>query len=621
MTLTFSIRNVDRLDNGMPAEFVLNRRGALIGRATTCDWSLPDPRSYISSRHGEVTFRDGFYYFDDISTNGTFLNGAGERMTRGDPHRVEDGDLFLVGHYEIAASLSGAAAAAVERQEQQVADDAAAQAGWSWEAGGGAPAAPPPAAARDDWGDAPGNGGLAHGAGGAAAPLGGWGASAAPAADDEGWGAAPAPSSNDGWGAPAAAPASNDGWGAAPGGGDAGSWAPEARPSLSAPTPYAQAGNGAPQRPSAAGSMGLADSWTPAPQQAVERAPSPWDSAQAPVQQSSAWSSAASDRPAAATPNDIWGSMESSNVVDWARADFGQKPDRNDDPLGLNKPAPSAALPAELPRAPAPAAPVQGGWASAPTPVPTPAGATGGWGETPASSPPPPPAPPPAPRPAPAPAATPPVAPAPAPASAPTQVAPAPDATAMVLAFATAAGLRPDQIKEPSAETMTRAGDLMRRLVSGLVVMVEARARAKSQMGAEQTGLEFDGNNPIKFARAPDQALSQLLNPPERGFMAADKAVEDAYFDLQSHQMATLKAMQGALRATLDRFSPTAIKQRAETGGFLARLLPGGREATLWQTYEKEFSGVAQGSDEAFMDVFAKEFRQAYDELSRNRRR
>ena len=345
MTLTFSIRNVDRLDNGMPAEFVLNRRGALIGRATTCDWSLPDPRSYISSRHGEVTFRDGFYYFDDISTNGTFLNGAGERMTRGDPHRVEDGDLFLVGHYEIAASLSGAAAAAVERQEQQVADDAAAQAGWSWEAGGGAPAAPPPAAARDDWGDAPGNGGLAHGAGGAAAPLGGWGASAAPAAD-EGWGAAPAPSSNDGWGAPAAAPASNDGWGAAPGGGDAGSWAPEARPSLSAPTPYAQAGNGAPQRPSAVGSMGLADSWTPAPQQAVERAPSPWDSAQAPVQQSSAWSSAAADRPAAATPNDIWGSMESSNVVDWARADFGQKPDRNDDPLGLNKPAPRAALPA-----------------------------------------------------------------------------------------------------------------------------------------------------------------------------------------------------------------------------------------------------------------------------------
>ena len=45
-------------------------------------------------------------------------------------------------------------------------------------------------------------------------------------------------------------------------------------------------------------------------------------------------------------------------------------------------------------------------------------------------------------------------------------------------------------------------------LVAGLLVMVEARARAKAQMGAEMTGLQLDGNNPIKFARSPDQALA-----------------------------------------------------------------------------------------------------------------
>jgi type VI secretion system protein ImpI/type VI secretion system protein len=37
----------------------------------------------------------------------------------------------------------------------------------------------------------------------------------------------------------------------------------------------------------------------------------------------------------------------------------------------------------------------------------------------------------------------------------------------------------------------------------------------------------------------------------------------------------------------------------------------------LWRAYEREFSGVARGSDEAFMDVFAKEFRKAYEEQSR----
>ena len=45
--------------------------------------------------------------------------------------------------------------------------------------------------------------------------------------------------------------------------------------------------------------------------------------------------------------------------------------------------------------------------------------------------------------------------------------------------------------------------------------------------------------------------------------------------------------------------------------------LPGARDAALWQAYEKEFGGVAMGSDEAFMDVFAKEFRRAYNEQAR----
>ncbi|WP_174280246.1 type VI secretion system-associated FHA domain protein TagH, partial [Sphingomonas bacterium] len=208
----------------------------------------------------------------------------------------------------------------------------------------------------------------------------------------------------------------------------------------------------------------------------------------------------------------------------------------------------------------------------------------------------------------------------PSPPSSPPAAA-APDLQRVLAQIAAAAGLDPEQLKQPGPATLDRIGRALRGMVAGIVVMVEARARAKSQMGAEQTGLEFDGNNPIKFARTPEQALAQLINPTERGFMPAERAIEDAYFDLQSHQMATLKAMQGALRATLDRFSPTAIRKRAETGGFMSRLLPNGREATLWATYEKEFSGVAHGSDEAFMDVFAKEFRQAYDAQARDRNR
>lgn len=182
----------------------------------------------------------------------------------------------------------------------------------------------------------------------------------------------------------------------------------------------------------------------------------------------------------------------------------------------------------------------------------------------------------------------------------------------LLTALLEAAAVAESQVAR-TPETVQKAGSLLKRLVAGLLVMVEARARAKAQMGAEMTGLQLEGNNPIKFSRSPEQALAQLLMPPQPGFMDADKAVEDAYMDLQSHQVATLKAIPGAIRSTLDRFSPGSIRRRAENMGVLARILPGARDAALWRNYEREFVAVKKESDEAFMEVFSKEFRKAYE--------
>lgn len=420
MTLTLSIGNRDGLEGGVPP-FVLDRRGGVIGRSATCDWSLPDPRNFISSRHAEVSFVDGDYVLTDISMNGTLLNGSPERMTA--PRRIEHGDVFVIGQYEVRAALS---------------DQAAAGPGWS--AGDGR-----------------------------------WGTEL-PAA--------------------AALPRTGEGW-------------------------------------------PLADT---APEMTVHAASLP----------------SASAAPADAA-DDIWSRLAGDHVIDWQRGGFGEAAPAH--------PAPSSAA---LPRVPA-----------------------GGWSAPPSS---------------------------PAPAPPPRPVAAGADPAALAQAFVGGLGTPPGAVKDLSPTTMERAGQLFRRLVAGLVVMVEARARAKSQMGAEATAFEFDGNNPLKFARSPEEAIATLLNPQQRGFMPAERAIEDAYFDLQSHQMATLKAMQGALRATLDRFSPSAIRERAEGAGVMARILPGARDAALWQAYEKEFGGVAQGSDEAFMDVFAREFRQAYEEQAAQQR-
>ncbi len=447
MTLVLTINGLDKLENGEAARLKLDRHGARIGRSPHMDWSLPDPRSYISSTHCEVEYRDGGYVLVDRSTNGTYVNGATARLAG--PHRIADGDVILVGHYEIVARLEGAAGAG---------------------AGAGAQAQPA-------WG--------------------GWDShvTAGPVGVD------PAK-----WDRPAPQPAIS-GLGSA-----SGAWAP---PRVDAGTPPASA----------------------------------WAQPEPAALQPSAWSS---EPAAGAAPSavDVWGQLASTNEVDWGRGGFGT-------------PAPE---PLSLPAAPA---------------------ATPSWGA------------PQAPPPSPAPAA----------------MAPGPD-PADWIAFLQAAGLQGSDIKSQPAEALATAGALMKRLIGGMVVMMEARARAKAQLGAQNTSLEFEGNNPLKFARSADKAMIQLLNPPERGFMGSERAVEDAFRDLQAHQLATLAAMQGALAATLARFSPSAIRGRAETRGLLAKILPSAREATLWQAYEREFEGVARGSDEAFMDVFAKEFRTAYERVA-----
>ena len=74
----------------------------------------------------------------------------------------------------------------------------------------------------------------------------------------------------------------------------------------------------------------------------------------------------------------------------------------------------------------------------------------------------------------------------------------------------------------------------------------------------------------------------------------------------------------GALRATLDRFSPGSIqRRRGGELGLLAKLLPIFRDAALWRHYEREFAAVTEEPDEAFLEVFAREFRKARERAPR----
>jgi hypothetical protein len=113
MPLTLQLVNQTTLPDGGPVSFQLSGKyGIDIGRAAHVDWTLPDPTRYISNKHCEIRYKDGGFWLHDVSTNGTFLNGADHRMQA--PHRLRNGDRFTIGHYLVAVTLEGAEEAADE---------------------------------------------------------------------------------------------------------------------------------------------------------------------------------------------------------------------------------------------------------------------------------------------------------------------------------------------------------------------------------------------------------------------------------------------------------------------------------------------------------------------------
>ena len=252
-----------------------------------------------------------------------------------------------------------------------------------------------------------------------------------------------------------------------------------------------------------------------------------------------------------------------------------------DEPFDLEPVAPPVASPFTAARAPAQAAPAQ------PAVVPVAA------------------------RPAAA-AATP--APAPAPVSA--------DNGALLSAFLDGVGMADVHPKDPAA-MMRSLGEAFRTLVSGLRSVLIARASIKSEFRIEQTMIRARGNNPLKFSAGDDDALAALLGTGRRTDMTAAAAVADALKDIRLHELASMAAMQSAVRTLLDGLDPAKLRAQADQAGGMS-VLPAQKKARAWDTFEalhtRTVQALADDFDSVFGKAFARAYEQALDEVSARER-
>jgi type VI secretion system protein ImpI/type VI secretion system protein len=196
---------------------------------------------------------------------------------------------------------------------------------------------------------------------------------------------------------------------------------------------------------------------------------------------------------------------------------------------------------------------------------------------------------------------------------APTPPVPAatPPGADLLEAFLRGAGLENVALPDP-VQVMEHLGAAFRAMVSGIRQTLIARSEVKREFRIEATVIRSRGNNLLKFSANDDDALVGLLGAGRRTDMAAEEAVTDALRDIRLHELATMTAMQTAVRALVVRLGPDQLQNAKDQGGGLALL--GNRKAKAWDAYTALHAEVLRGLSDDFDSLFGKRFALAYEQ-------
>ena len=91
-----------------------------------------------------------------------------------------------------------------------------------------------------------------------------------------------------------------------------------------------------------------------------------------------------------------------------------------------------------------------------------------------------------------------------------------------------------------------------------------------------------------------------------------DEAIAEAFDDLRMHELATISAMQAAVRVLLAQFAPEVIEQKAGGGGL--QIHPAQKKAKAWDAFGQLHKSVTQALSDDFDSVFGKAFARAYEQ-------
>ncbi len=174
------------------------------------------------------------------------------------------------------------------------------------------------------------------------------------------------------------------------------------------------------------------------------------------------------------------------------------------------------------------------------------------------------------------------------------------------------ANLSDEQVREIHATV----GAMMRESLEGLMQVLRSRTSIKNEFRINITTIQSAENNPLKFSASVDEALDLMFLRRSRAYIPPLEAIEESFHSVADHQVAVIAGIRSAFRSVLRQFDPERLEEEFKQSG-KGGVLPGVLKGRMWQAYQEHYQKMINDMERSFQELFGDEFVQAYEDQMR----
>lgn len=163
------------------------------------------------------------------------------------------------------------------------------------------------------------------------------------------------------------------------------------------------------------------------------------------------------------------------------------------------------------------------------------------------------------------------------------------------------------------AEINDTVGLLMRETMQGMMRVLKFRKKIKEEFRINVTTIQSVENNPLKFSANIDDAMENMFIKENNAYKTPVAAVREGFQGIAEHQVAVIAGMQAAFRGMIERFDPSNLESRFEKYKS-SSLLSLGQKSKRWSAYKEYHQGLVENLDDSFQHLFGYDFVQAYED-------